>query len=342
MSLTNTIRIDDTVQKSSDISLWISTRLSDATADAPAALKEISDAHLAFVGKRLRGKMAFNAATLFGADVDVAITWAAAAELIHDASLVHDDVCDGDEERRGRQTISKQYGNALAVCLGDYYISTAFRLAATACPKTVALLCDAVTRSTGGQASEFALSGYPSWSRYCEIAVQKTSPLLCLPIMGAALLAGYSVDQARVESYFANAATCFQIINDLHNYFASHSSDELCSDLANCRPNALISCYRDSLPAPVQSRFDQWSDRVRLATESCNSPESVQWWQSVRQSQSLAYTAQRLHFHFNMANTELNRLPPEIQGVLSKFHQWLDDELSNVNVSTVIKKELNS
>lgn len=342
MSLSNTIRIVHTMQESSEISSWISSRLCEATADAPAALREISNAHLAIEGKRLRGRMAFQAASLFGADFDAAITWAAAVELIHDASLVHDDLCDGDVERRGQQTVFKQHGEALAVCLGDYYISTAFRLAAMASPKTVIMLCDAVTKSTGGQASEFDMSGYPSWSRYCEIAVQKTSPLLSLPITGAAILTGYSVDHQRVESYFANSATCFQIINDLHNFFASQSSDELCSDLANCRPNALISCFRDSLKSPVQSRFDQWSDRIRSSKESCNSPESLQWWQFVKQSQSLAYTAQRLQFHFNTATNELNRLPSEIQCVLSKFHQWLDFELTKSNVGVLIKKDLNS
>jgi len=341
MRLANTIRIDHTMQKSSEISSWISSRLCEATTDAPAALREISDAHMAIEGKRLRGHMAFQAASLFGADFDAAITWAAAVELIHDASLVHDDLCDGDVERRGQQTVFKRYGEALALCLGDYYISTAFRLAASASPDTVIMLCDAVTKSTGGQASEFNMAGYPSWSRYCEIAVQKTSPLLSLPITGAAKLADYPVDQQRVESYFANAATCFQIINDLNNFFASQSSDELCSDLANCRPNALISCFRDSLKAPVQSRFDQWSDRIRVAKESCDSQESLQWWRFVRQSQSLTYTAQRLHFHFNMANNELNRLPTEMQCVLSKFHQWLDYELAKVNVSALINKDSN-
>jgi geranylgeranyl pyrophosphate synthase len=342
MNLSNTIRIDRTMQESTEISSWISDRLYEATADAPAALREISAAHLAIEGKRLRGRMAFQAASLFGADFDTAITWAAAVELIHDASLVHDDLCDGDVERRGQQTVFKQHGEALAVCLGDYYISTAFRLAAMAGPKTIVMFCDAVTKSTGGQASEFNMSGYPSWSRYCEIAVQKTSPLLSLPITGAAMLTGYSVDQRRIESYFANAATCFQIINDLDNFFTSESNDELCSDLANCRPNALISCFRDSLKAPVQSRFDQWSDRIRSAKASCDSPESLQWWQFIRQSQSLAYTAQRLQFHFNTASNELNRLPSEIQCVLSKFHDWLDLELTKTNVGALIKKDLNS
>lgn len=342
MSLSNTIRIDHAMQESSEVSCWIRNRLYEATSDAPVALHDISDAHLATEGKRLRGRMAFHAASLFGANVDTAITWAAAVELIHDASLVHDDLCDGDVERRGHQTVFKQYGEALAVCLGDYYISTAFRLAASASPDTVIMLCDAVTKSTGGQAAEFNMAGYPSWGRYCEIAVQKTSPLLSLPITGAAKLTGYVVDNQRVESYFANASTCFQIINDLHNFFAAQDDNVLCSDLAHCRPNALISCFRDSLKTPAQSRFDQWSDRIRASKELCDSRESLQWWQFVRQSQSLTYTAQRLHFHFNMANNELNRLPTDLQCVLSKFHQWLDYELTKVNVSALTKKESNS
>lgn len=342
MILTNTLKIDHAMQESSEISSWIATRLNEAMLDTPVSLREISSTHLATEGKKLRGRMAFQAATIFGADFDAAITWAAAVELIHNASLVHDDVCDRDIERRGQKTVFNQYGEALAVCLGDYYIATAFRLAALSSPKTVTMLCDAVTMSTSGQASEFETAGYPSWSRYREIAIQKTSPLLSLPITGAAVLTGYRVDHRGVDSYFANAAICFQIINDLHNFFDSQILGEPCSDFSNCRPNALLSCFRDSLKAPIQLRFDQWSDRIRADRGLRNSAEFLTWWQYVRHSQSLAHTVQRLHFHFNMANNEVNRLPSEIQCVLSRFHQWLDYELTKVNISALARKELNS
>lgn len=339
MTSTSSLKIDYAMQESTEIIRWISNRLNAATNNVPDALSEASKAHLATEGKRLRGRIAFQAATIFGADLDTSITWAAAVELIHNASLIHDDVCDRDNERRGKKTTFNQYGEALAVCLGDYYISTAFHLAALTSPKTIIMLCDAVTRSTGGQAAEFKISGYPSWSRYCEIAVQKTSPLLSLPVIGAAMLSDYPVDQVILESYFSNAAICFQVINDINNFSASSNHYEPCSDLINCRPNALISCFRDGLKAPIQSTFDHWSDRIRTDRQPGESAETLMWWQQLRQSQSLAHTAQRLNFHFNMASNELNRLPVELQGVLSKFHVWLEYERSKVNVSALSRKE---
>jgi len=342
MTLPGHMQEQRTTQDFSEIRARISARLGQATANAPEALREISAAHLATEGKRLRGEMAFQAATLFGAHFDRAITWAAAVELIHSASLVHDDVCDRDIERRGQETVFSLYGEALAVCLGDYYIATAVRMSALLGDQAALQLCDCVARSTGGQALEFTIAGYPSWGRYCEIAVEKTSPLLSLPVTGAAGFTNHSVDRKSVEAYFANAATCFQIINDLDNFFGSQGLAAPCSDLAFCRPNAVISSFRDSLQAPQQSRFDQWSEQTRAARQSCGPTGILEWWQSIRQSPALAHTVQRLLFHFNTANSELNRLTPEVQCVLSKFHGWLDSELEKVNASALIRKELNS
>jgi len=342
MTLPGHMQEPRTTQDFSEIRARISARLGQATANAPEALREISAAHLATEGKRLRGEMAFQAATLFGAHCDRAITWAAAVELIHSASLVHDDVCDRDIERRGQETVFSLYGEALAVCLGDYYIATAVRMSALLSDKTALQLCDCVARSTGGQALEFTMAGYPSWSRYCEIAVEKTSPLLSLPVTGAAGLTNYSVDRKSVEAYFANAATCFQIINDLDNFFASQGPADPCSDLVLCRPNAVISSFRDSLQSPLKSRFDRWSEQTRTAGRSREPAGILEWWQNVRQSPALSHTAQRLHFHFNTASSELNRLPPEVQCVLLKLHRWLGSELAKVNASTSIRKELNS
>jgi geranylgeranyl pyrophosphate synthase len=323
---------------SCELSAWISAKLKEAVADAPLALKHISESHFATEGKRLRGRMAFEAARLFGADFDTAVTWAAAVELLHDASLIHDDLCDRDVQRRGRKTVYSQYGSALAVCLGDYYISTAFRLAALAGVETVPMLCDAMATSSGGQAAEFQIEGYPAWARYCEIAVGKTSPLLSLPIIGAAVLTHHTIDQNLLKSYFANAATCFQIINDLENYSAAGSQGEPCSDLAKCRPNALLSLFRDSLPAHLQQRFDNWSNRVS-AGEAPEPAELLQWWQRIGVSDALLSTRYQLRLHFKCSGDALQLLQTEIRLMLAQFHEWLAYEVGESSVSTAATVE---
>jgi geranylgeranyl pyrophosphate synthase len=320
------------------ICVLISNRLEQVTIDAPQALRCMSADHLATKGKKLRGRLAFQSALTFGAEFDKAVDWAAAVELIHNASLIHDDLCDRDAERRGKETICNQYGEAIAVCLGDYYIAAGFRLAALVGPQTIPVFSDSVITSIGGQASEFVVPGYPSWSQYRDIAVRKTSPLLSLSVIGAAAITGYSVNHSSVERYFSHAATCFQIINDLHNFTIAIGSDSPCSDLVNGRPNAVVACFRDALAAPMQAVFDSWIDRIRAGELMIDMAETQEWWRRVQQSEAFVHTVQQLHFHFTAAANEMLRLPLEIQIVLKDFQKWLASELSDVNQCALIEK----
>lgn len=318
------------VLDSESVSALITARLAQATSDAPPPLRRISAEYLATRGKQIRGRLALQSTVAFGADYTKALDWAAAVELLHNASLVHDDICDGDTLRRGKQTVNRQHGEAIAVCLGDYYIVTGFGLALQAEPHTIPIFGDSVIASIGGQASEFVSVGCPSWSQYREIAVRKTAPLLSLPIIGAGVIAGYTIDKKSIKRYFSHTATCFQIINDLNDYFKSVGSLDPCSDLAGCRPNAVIACFRDALPPSMQASFDSWNDKVRSAAEGYDTAQARQWWQEVQQSQALTQAVQHLDFHFKAADTELGRLPAEVQAVLAEFHRWLACELEAV------------
>jgi len=314
----------------SAISDLISRRLAEATVDAPQPLRQISAEHLATRGKQLRGRLALNSALGLGVDFDTALHWAAAVELLHNASLVHDDICDGDAERRGKKTVNKQHGAAIAVCLGDYYIVTAFCLALQAAPQTIPVFARSVTDSIGGQAGEFVGSGYPSWSQYRAIAVRKTAPLLSLPVIGAAVIARQSIDEKSVERYFLHTALCFQIINDLDNVLDALGALTPCSDLSKCRPNAVIACFRDALPAPQRAEFDCWNDQVRCGAVRNTTALAQPWWQQLQHAEALARTAQHLEFHFKAAGSELLRLAPHVQNMLNEFHHWLEREIGNV------------
>jgi geranylgeranyl pyrophosphate synthase len=276
---------------------------------------------------------------MFGADFDKAINWAAAVELVHNASLVHDDLCDGDFLRRGNQTIFKKYGAAIAVCLGDYYIATGYRLAALAGPQTINLFSDCIVTSVGGQASEFFAMGYPTWSQYSDIAVRKTAPLLSLSISGAAAANDYPLDQKSVDRYVSQAAICFQIINDLHNFNETFGTDRLCSDLAKSRPNAVLACFSDTLAAPKKALFDHWNDQTRSGVQQPDASETQEWWQWVQRSEAHLHALHQLSLHFNAADNALLRLTPRMQDILTDLQQWLADEVSNARCCVTINRE---
>ena len=79
--------------------------------------------HFENPGKMLRARMVMRGAHLLSVDNAAAVRWAAAVELLHNASLVHDDICDGDKLRRGQQAVWAKFGRHVALTLGDWLIA---------------------------------------------------------------------------------------------------------------------------------------------------------------------------------------------------------------------------
>ena len=80
----------------------------------------------------LRAKMAMHGADALQVNQTAAIRWAAAVEVLHNASLMHDDICDGDKQRRGNQAVWAKFGRNVALTLGDWLIALSFEFAAEA------------------------------------------------------------------------------------------------------------------------------------------------------------------------------------------------------------------
>jgi geranylgeranyl diphosphate synthase type II len=199
------------------------------SADAPPRALHAAMRHLLFPGgKRLRPALAFAAAEAVGAPAERALAMAAAVELVHTYSLVHDDLpcMDDDDERRGRPTVHVAYGEATAVLAGDALLALAFEaLAATreheAAPVVAAVreLAHAAgaAQLVGGQADDLDFDP----SRVDEAWVdsvhrRKTAALFAAAVTGGARLAG--ADDAALERLrrFALAmGVAFQIADDV-------------------------------------------------------------------------------------------------------------------------------
>ena len=91
-------------------------------------MAETASYHLASGGKKFRPMFLLAIANAVGAPQKAAVQTAAACELLHNASLVHDDLQDKDETRRGRPAVWQKFGPEIAINLGDYIIASAFRL----------------------------------------------------------------------------------------------------------------------------------------------------------------------------------------------------------------------
>ena len=107
----------------------VEKRLSQLQIGAPADVQDLIEHILSSGGKRVRPAVTLLAARCYGVETEWAVTMAAAIELLHIATLVHDDTVDDAETRRGKATVSNVWGKNIAVLFGDYVFATS----ATSC-----------------------------------------------------------------------------------------------------------------------------------------------------------------------------------------------------------------
>lgn len=174
------------------------------------------------LGKRLRPALGLFSARAVGAvpsPVPVSvIQMAAAVELIHTATLVHDDVIDDAALRRAKPTVNARWGNTLSVLAGDYLYSQAFcLLSAIGSPEVLRLMSQTSQRVCVGEVTQVRHQGDVELDEatYLTIIREKTASLMAAACEGGARLAGASPAAARALAAFGQAfGTAFQIVDD--------------------------------------------------------------------------------------------------------------------------------
>ena len=187
------------------------------------ALSKSAAHHLRKSGKRSRAKLTFAAAQPFEAPTPL-LHVSAAVELLHEASVVHDDIQDRTEYRRGQLTVWRKFGSNTALLLGDHFIASAFRcLAASECraevlPALIQAMADATSRATSGQLQQLGLTADERQlcDKYMTLARNKTGALVALPLQFAALLADGDDQRAEYARRSGEQlGLAYQILNDL-------------------------------------------------------------------------------------------------------------------------------
>jgi octaprenyl-diphosphate synthase len=162
-------------------------------------------------GKRLRAKLILKIAS----GSDEAVELASVVELIHAASLLHDDVIDEADTRRGVRSINHAFGNMTAIMLGDILYSKGFTKL-TYLPNEVARsVADAVTKLSVGELLdvELAATFNPSQDIYFDMIYKKTASLIEASAYSAAFIAGKNTD--KYSLYGKNLGLAFQVIDDV-------------------------------------------------------------------------------------------------------------------------------
>lgn len=177
------------------------------------------------VGKQMRPILILLMAKNYGIVSDVTINAAVGLELLHTASLIHDDVVDESSIRRGQPSVNAEYNNKVAVLVGDYLLSTALHYIALTDNTTIAQLFANLGRTlASGEILQLSNSHADALSEeiYYQVIKQKTAALFEACSSIGALSAGASdEDIAQARLFGQNLGIIFQIRDDIFDYFDS-------------------------------------------------------------------------------------------------------------------------
>jgi len=271
-------------------------------------VNQISQYIIGSGGKRLRPLSVVLAARACGHTGDRHIPAAAIIEFIHTATLLHDDVVDGSDKRRGRDTANSVFGNEASVLVGDYLYSRAFQMMVELEDMRIQeVMANATNTIAEGEVLQLMNAHDPDTTeeRYLEVIYRKTAKLFEAGAQVAAILAKSTpaVEDAMV-AYGRHLGAAFQLVDDALDYTAS--ADELGKnlgdDLAEGKP---------TLPLIFALGHSSIEDtaRLRTAIEHGGLDDLEAITRTIEASGGLEYTAQLARREKDLAVAALARLP---------------------------------
>lgn len=202
--------------------------ISDQLSSSNELMNQVIENYLQSKGKLIRPIIVMLSAKLFGPVSDTVLSAAAAVELLHNASLIHDDVVDETKTRRNRPTINSVWDNHIAVLVGDFFVSSAMQQAiATKDIRIIDSLCHLGKLLSLGEIDQIFNAREHSISKanYMAIIDYKTASLFVSSARMGCLAAG--VDDWRMtalEEYARAFGRCFQIRDDIFDYSAGSAA----------------------------------------------------------------------------------------------------------------------
>ena len=259
-------------------------------------------------GKRLRPMLLLLSAGAFGYRGPHRHELAAVVEFIHTATLLHDDVVDESELRRGRATGNALFGNATAVLVGDFVYSRAFQMMVEVDSlRVLRVLADATNVIAEGEVMQLMSCHNPDIEEkgYLEVIRYKTAKLFeAATRLGAILGAAPSREEDAVADYGTHLGTAFQLIDDVLDYSGDSAviGKNLGDDLAEGKPTLpLIYAIKHGTPQQAQ--------RVRRAIEHGGRDELAAVIEVIRSTGALDYSSEQARQESRAAREALACLP---------------------------------
>lgn len=260
-------------------------------------------------GKRLRPLVCLLAARASAYQGQQHILAAAIVEMLHTATLIHDDVVDESDLRRGRATVNSAWNNATAVLVGDFLISRAFQLIVSLKNQAIAeIMSDSTCIIAEGEVLQLLNQRDPETTeqRYMEVIYGKTAQLFVAATETGAEL-GNPIYRPALKNYAIHFGAAFQIIDDIMDYTSSSQEmgKNVGDDLAEGKPTLpLIQAIKTASPAQAQM--------IKDAIKHGGLEHLDEILDIVKQTGALDYCLQRAQEESQSAIDSLNDLPDSI------------------------------
>jgi len=275
VTTSNTFTLEDLKTLTDGDMLRVNQVITDNLASEVVLINQLSHHIILSGGKRLRPMLVILAAKACQYQGEEDALLSAVVEFIHTATLLHDDVVDDSDMRRGKQTASTIWGNEAAVLVGDYLYSRAFQMMVRAQSMTIMdLLANTTNTIAQGEVLQLLNVRNPDTSeaKYHEVIYAKTACLFEAASRIGALLGGVSTEQElALQKYGKHLGVAFQLIDDALDYSAKSATlgknvgDDLAEgkptlpliramEMGNTEQKALI---REAIETGKAERFDE-------------------------------------------------------------------------------------
>jgi octaprenyl-diphosphate synthase len=271
-------------------------------------IRRIAEYIIGSGGKRLRPAVVLLSAGAFGYRGKWHHELAAVIEFIHTATLLHDDVVDQSDMRRGRRTANAEFGNAASVLVGDFLYSRAFQMmVGVGSMRVMSVLADATNAIAEGEVLQLlnTRNSAVSEADYLEVVRRKTAKLFEAAGQLGAILGGASAEAEKAMAHYGlHLGTAFQLIDDVLDYSgdASETGKNLGDDLSEGKPTL-------PLIHTMSRGTAEQASVVRLAIEEGGRADFAPVMKAMAEAGALDYAREFAGREANAACAGLDRLP---------------------------------
>ena len=237
-------------------------------------------------GKRIRPALTLLSGKFYNYDLDYLLPMATAVEIMHTATLVHDDAIDNSPVRRGRPTINKAWDDDKAILLGDYLFAKAGELTATTQNlQVIKLLSQTLMTITGGELAQSFSSFNLEQTRqhYLHRIISKTASLFSLATESGAILSQAPGKLVKaLKEYGYNLGIAFQIVDDIMDFIGTEEEmgkpvgSDLTQGTLTLPAMLLLEHYPEDNPVKELFQNRDKQKNIKLAIELVRSSSTIQ------------------------------------------------------------------